>query len=161
MYEGSMIGAGSHVFAVWGYVIAKQIPSREVGSQVDLNPSLIAFLLGETENKVVEAIEYLCSPDRKTTTKTENGRRLIRLGEFAYQVVNGAKYRAIRDTDKRLESNREAQRRFRLKEMKKNGKPLPGEATYEKRKREGASEEELENIADNAFGPEYRVNGEA
>lgn len=115
MYEGSMVGAGALVFAVMGYVIAKQEPSRSVGSQVRLNPVLLATIMGEDEKDVVQAIEKLCSPDPKSTTKVDDGRRLKKIGEFDYQVVNGAKYRAIRDEETRLEQNRVAQRTFRAK----------------------------------------------
>lgn len=118
MFEGSMIGSGSPVFAVWSYVIANMMPDREVGTQVELNPKLLAFILGETEATVIGAIEKLCAPDNHSRTKEKDGRRLIRLGEFSYQVVNGAKYRDIRDEATRREQNRAAQERFRKK--KKN-----------------------------------------
>jgi len=123
MYEGSMIGAGAVVFAVMGYVIAKQVPDRSVGSQVRLNPKLLSTILGENENQIVKAIEYLCSPDDGSTTKAEQGRRLIKIGEFDYQVVNGAKYRAIRDEEARREQNRVAQQKHR---EKVSGKPSRG-----------------------------------
>lgn len=123
-----MVGAGSHVFAVMGYVIAKQVPDRKVGSWVELNPKLLGFILGDTETRIQEAIEFLRKPDPKSRTESEDGRRLIRVGEFAYQVVNGAKYRAIRDEEARRESNREAKRRERAKKNAlANGTPLPGE----------------------------------
>lgn len=123
MYTGSMFGAGAITFAVMGYVIANAQPDREVGTQVELNPKLLAAILGEKEKDVQSAIDKLCSPDSKSRSEGKGGRRLIRLGQFSYQVVNGAKYRAIRDEEQRRVQNREAQRRKRLK----NGKPLPGE----------------------------------
>lgn len=113
MYEGSMVGAGAVVFAVMGYVIAKQVPDRKVGSQVRLNPIILGTILGEKAEDIVKAIDFLCSPDPHSTTKTEGGRRLIKIGEFDYQVVNGAKYRAIRDEEARREQNRVAQRKHR------------------------------------------------
>jgi hypothetical protein len=123
LYEGSMVGAGAVVFAVWGYVIAKQVPDRLVGSQVRLNPKLLATIIGEEEGEVVKAIKFLCAPDPHSTTKVHDGRRLVKLGEFDYQVVNGAKYRAIRDEESRREQNRLSQLRWRAK----HGKPVPGE----------------------------------
>lgn len=120
-----MVGAGSVVFAVWGYVIAKQEPDREIGSQVRLNPKLLSAILGDTEEAVTGAIDFLCSPDERSTTKKEGGRRLIKIGEFDYQVVNGAQYRAIRDEEERRRQVREAQRRFReKKKMPKNAPSL-------------------------------------
>jgi hypothetical protein len=132
MYEGSMIGAGAVVFAVMGYVIARQVPDAVVGSQVELNPKLLSFVLGESEASVEKAIEFLCLPDAKSRTPTNDGRRLVRVGEYAYQVVNGAKYSAIRDEEQRREQNRDAQRRFRAKKRVKKGLPLPGEQAYVK-----------------------------
>lgn len=113
-----MVGSGAVVFAVWGYVIAKMEPDRVVGAQVSLNAKLLEAIIGEPEAEITKAIAFLCSPDESSRTKAEDGRRLVRLGEFDYQVVNGAKYRAIRDDEKRREQNREAQARFREKRKK-------------------------------------------
>lgn len=144
MYEGSMVGAGAVVFAVMGYIIANAVPDRTVGTQVELNPKLLAFILGEKEADVAKAIEFLCTPDGNSRTKEEQGRRLVRLGQFSYRVVNGAKYRAMRDEEKRREQNREAKRRERLK----NGKPLVGEESTLRRLKAGQiTQEHADNIA--------------
>lgn len=144
MYEGSMIGAGSVRFAVMGYVIAKAMPRGEPGSQemvVELNPELLAFILGERDaggkQRVVDAIEFLCSPDPNSRSKDEEGRRLVRLGQFEYRVVNGMKYRTGRDPDKRREQNRVNQQRYR---DKKKGKPLPGESAFVRAVKDGEHE---------------------
>lgn len=142
LYEGSMIGAGAAVFAVWGYVIANQEPDRKVGSQVRLNPKLLAAIIGESENEMSKAIAYLCRADPRSTTKEKDGRRLVKLGEFDYQVVNGAKYRKIRDQETRREQNRQAQRRHKIKKSL----PPAGEAEYEEALRDGASPAELDEI---------------
>lgn len=110
-----MIGRGSCFFAVWGYVISHMIPDRNVGTQVELNPDLIAFVLGEDKNKVLEVIDQMCKPDPKSRSKEMDGKKLVKLGEYSYQVVNGEKYRAIRDEEKRREQNRMAQKKFREK----------------------------------------------
>jgi hypothetical protein len=131
MYEGSLYGAGAVVFAVWGYVIATQVPDRGLGSVVVLNPRKLADTLGEAEAAVEQALHFLCSEDGRSTTKKEGGRRLKRVSEFEYQVVNGAKYRAIRNEDERREQNREAKRRERLKkEGVVGGVPAAGEGRY-------------------------------
>lgn len=142
LYEGSMIGAGAHVFAVWGYVIANQEPDREMGSQVRLNPKLLAAIIGESEKDMDKAIHYLCRPDPQSTTKIKDGRRLVKIGEFDYQVVNGAKYRAIRDQETRREQNRQAQRKHRLKKSL----PPAGEREYEEAIKRGANTQELDAI---------------
>lgn len=129
LYEGSMIGGGASLFAVWGYVIAKMKPDKEVGAQVDLNPQLLAFVLGETLSEVERVIEVLCSPDPKSRTPDEEGRRLIQIGQYTYRVVNGAKYMNIRNAEERREYFREAKRKERAtaKEMVTkavNGDPI-------------------------------------
>src|ERR1700690_4578097 len=101
MYSGSLVGAGAPAFAVLGYVISNMVPHPSVGAQVELNPKLLAFIIGEPEEVIEKAIEKLCAPDPHSRTKEEEGRRLIRLGEFDYRVVNGAKYIAIRDNEER------------------------------------------------------------
>ncbi len=56
MYEGSMVGAGSHVFAVWGYVISKADPEAHT---IDLNPMLISCIIGDSVERVKSAITFL------------------------------------------------------------------------------------------------------
>lgn len=124
MYEGSMVGAGAIKFAVWGYVIANFQLDKEVGAQVDLNPKLLGMILGEGEDDVEKAIEWLCRPDPNSRTKKEDGRRLVRMGQFSYQVVNGLEYNRMRNEEERRFQNRMAKRRSRLHP----GKPLPGES---------------------------------
>ena len=113
MYEGSMIGVGAPVFAVWGYVIAKMKPDATVGYQVELNPKLLSFIIGEKKEVIEQALKVLCSPDKDSRTKEEQGRRLVKIGEFDYRVVNGLKYATIKNEEQRREKNREAQARFR------------------------------------------------
>ncbi len=113
MYLGSMIGAGAVVFAVMGYVISNQVPNFEGDMIVELNPKLLGFILGEPPEDVASAITFLCSPDPGSRTKTEDGKRLLRDGEFSYVVVNGRQYRAMGDPARRREQNREAKRRER------------------------------------------------
>lgn len=126
MYSGSMVGSGAVAFAVWGYVIANARPDRKLGGYVELNPTLLSAIIGEPVARIEEAIHNFCRPDARSRTKTRDGRRLIRQGEFAYQVVNFQKYRDIRNEEARREQNRVAQERFRAKKL---GPGLPGEAT--------------------------------
>jgi len=147
LYTGSMRGAGSAVFAVWGYVIANQKPDKVVGAQVELNPEILAFLIGESEQKIVDAIAYLCSPDPKSKSKEEGGRRLIEIGVRSYRVVNGAKYLKIRNEEDRREYNRGAQVISRARKgWRAKGLPLDGEAEYVEAMKRGAGQEELDAI---------------
>lgn len=119
LYTGSMIGAGCPVFAVWGYVIANMREDTEVGAQVELNPQLLGYILGAKEAEVQKAIDYLCAPDPRSRTKELEGRRLVQQGQFAYQVVNGAKYLAIRNAEQKRASDR--LRKQKERKLKKVG----------------------------------------
>lgn len=110
-----MVGSGTHVFALMGYVIAHQRPDPKVGGQVRLNPVLLATIFGETEQRIQQAVDFLCSPDPNSTTPDEGGRRLIKIGQFDYRVVNAAKYLAIRNEEERREANRVRQANHRAK----------------------------------------------
>jgi hypothetical protein len=102
MYEGSMMGAGPTVFAVWGYVI-----SKADGGFVELNPRLLSVLLGTSELEIIKAIEYLCAPDPNSRSTEKEGRRLVKIGQFAYEVTTHAHYRSIRNTEDRRAYMRE------------------------------------------------------
>lgn len=109
-FTGSMLGAGADVFAVWAYVIAATIDSR-----VELNPRLLAAIIGMTEDRVNTAIEYLCAPDSRSRNKDMEGRRLIREGEFQFFVTGHTIYRKLRNEDERREYNRVKQAESRAK----------------------------------------------
>lgn len=110
-----MIGAGAVAFAVMGYVITHQEHDRGLGWVVRLNPILLGTILGETPERVSEAISFLCEPDHRSTSDLEEGRRLVPVtGESTeYRVVNGDKYQEAREYEDRLEQNRLAQARWR------------------------------------------------
>jgi hypothetical protein len=120
-FSGSMMAAGPEVFAVWGYVIAHAVDSR-----VELNPRLLAAVIGSTPERMLAAIERLCASDAESRSKEQEGRRLMREGEFQYFVVNHDKYRSIRDEEGRREYNREKKREERAR------KALPGPSMQSK-----------------------------
>jgi hypothetical protein len=115
-FTGSMFGAGPAIFAVWGYVIANVNDAT-----VELNPPLLAAMIGTTAEDIQRAIDYLCSPDERSRTEAEDGRRLIKLGAFSYHVVNHASYLSIKNAEDRREQDRERKRKSREK-SKKNKK---------------------------------------
>jgi hypothetical protein len=129
-FEGSMVGAGFHVYAVWDYCITKNRSGI-----VELNPKLLAFVLDGgrvgSEDKVAEAIEFLMQPDEKSRSKLEGGRRLVKEGEYQYRMVNWGDYEGIKSIADLREYNRRKQAEYRerqrVKKMKKIGKPLSGE----------------------------------
>lgn len=109
MYTGSMIGAGPVVFAVWGYAIANA--GRD--HTVELNPTLLAFILGCAEEEVERAIVYLEAPDPRSRSADEEGRRIIHQEAFTYFMVNHEKYREISKQEQLRESSAERARRYR------------------------------------------------
>jgi len=121
-----------------------------------LNPELLAFVLGEKPVVIETVIEKLCQPDPKSRTPDEDGRRLIRLGQFSYKVVNGPKYMAIRNEEERRRTNREAKRRERAGVTKRrpNQSKTQAERVMEKANKNGdeATATRLEEI-ENGLAP--------
>lgn len=105
-----MSGAGADVFAVWGYVIAKTVQG-----QVDLNPKVVAALIGMSVDRVQAAIDYLCAPDPNSRNPDEDGRRLVKEGQFTYRQVSHFIYRGMKDEDERREYNRDKKRESRAR----------------------------------------------
>ncbi len=89
MFTGSMYGAGTHIFATWAWVLTH----KDAEGLVEINTKLVAAELGAEVEQIDEAIAFLTAPDPESRTPDEQGRRLIRVGQFAYQVVNNTKYR--------------------------------------------------------------------
>lgn len=152
MYSGSMVGKGSPMFAVWGYVIANMKPERVAegrafGAHVELNAKLLAFILGEKEEVVRGVIKRLCSPDPESRSKEEQGRRLIQLGEFDYRVVNGEHYRKLRTAEERREYQRQKQAEYRAKRKSKVQVAAEGREKRFVEAVEDGREEEADRIA--------------
>jgi len=91
MYTGSLYGAGMHVFAVWGWTLAH----KDEGGKVEINPQKVADELGGTAEQVQEALVYLTQPDPHSRSKKMGGRRLVKVSEFGYRVVNAEHYRRL------------------------------------------------------------------
>jgi hypothetical protein len=120
MYSGSLFGKPASVFAVLGYIISTMRPSRKDGQcYVELNPTLLAATFASTVDDMLAAINDLCSPDPRSRSKIDDGRRIVPLdpemhvGPMQFRVVNGSKYRALRDEEERRTYLREAKRKER------------------------------------------------
>ena len=109
-----MYGAGVAVFAVWTYVIAHAKRGR-----VELNPRMLADILGGTEEEVKEAIEKLSAPDPNSRHKAYDGRRMVKEGEFQYFLPSWEYYQAIRNEDERRQYNRRKMREHREREYRR------------------------------------------
>ncbi len=136
MYEGSMIGAGINVFAVWNYIITKARAGR-----IEVNPKLLAFTLGGTEKEVESALVFLQQADPKSRSKLEHGRRIIKEGQFQYRLVNWEYYQVIRNENDRREYNRRKQAEYRSR-----SRPQKGEVAAVNALKNG-DEETFEKIA--------------
>ena len=148
MYCGSMVGAGFGSFAVMGFVIANMKPDRVVGFQVELNVKLLAATFGEPEEAIQKSINYLCAPDPGSRTEGEEGRRLVKVGTFAYRVVNGVTYDKIRNEDERREQHRQSQIRHRQKKkLPKKGTPLADERVMVKAFEAGVVDKDFVPVA--------------
>ena len=119
LYTGSMIGAGCVVFAIWPYALA----NCDAEGYVELNPKLLAMVLGASVQEIQQAIDFLMRPDPDSRSKAEDGRRIVKEGQFLYRLVNYEKYRAIRDKQDRREYQREWDRKKRPSGHKRSASP--------------------------------------
>lgn len=109
-FTGSMMASGPDVFAVWAYVIA-----HAQNSHVELNPRLLAAIIGSTPERMQAAIDVLCQPDPHSRSKDMDGCRMRRDGEYLYLVVNHERYRKIRNEEDRREYNKIKKREQRAR----------------------------------------------
>lgn len=108
-YTGSLFGSGALVFAVWGYVIA-----NTRNSLVELNPvQLAAVIGGVTADQVQQTIDFFCAPDPNSRSKKEDGRRLLRKGQFLYFVTTFADYAGMRDEGARRDYMKDYMKDYR------------------------------------------------
>lgn len=125
LYTGSMVGAGCVVFAVWPYALA----NCDAEGYVELNPKLLAMVLGASVQEIEQAITFLMRPDPDSRSKTEDGRRVVKEGQFLYRIVNYAKYREIRDKQDRREYQREWDRENRPSGHKRTSSPTQSDSS--------------------------------
>lgn len=120
LYSGSMIGAGEHVFALWPYCIAHVRPP----GMVEVNPKLVGAIIGTTAENVQTALDYLCAPDPSSRSTKEEGRRLVREGQFNYRMVNFSEYRERMSVQAKADYMRDyrAQGRDKSRPLVKSGK---------------------------------------
>ena len=114
-YTGSMFGAGPSVFAVWGYVVA-----HVQFETVEINPDLLAAVLGDSLENIEKALQFLCAPDPESRTQIEQGRRLVREGQYLYRVPTARLYRSMRDEHDRRAYNRKKMAESRAKANSQN-----------------------------------------
>ena len=112
MYEGSMYGMGAVPFAVWGYIISHV----DEKGYLEINPVMLADVIGEPEDKIKAALKELMQPDPRSRCKEDGGRRLVKEGQFLCRVPSYPTYRAIYNKESRRESLRLASKKYREKQ---------------------------------------------
>ena len=118
-FTGSMYGAGAVVFAVWSYAIA----NKDESGELELNPRLLAGMIGCDHKEVETAIEYLASPDPGSRSEKEEGRRIVGIGHrFMWRVVNHEEFLAIARREHLRLYNREKKRAERQRNRGKDVK---------------------------------------
>lgn len=115
-----MVGAGSCVFAVWGYCISKADPDNHT---VRLHPAVLATAIGDPREQIDNAIGYLCDPDKKSTNTDHDGRRLIHMTGYTYEVVSHGHYRNIKTAADKKAYERDRKRNYRAKTKDENECP--------------------------------------
>jgi hypothetical protein len=126
---------------------------------VELNPSVIAAALGDSKENVERVLEYLCAPDPKSRSKIEEGRRLVREGEYLYRVPTGNLYRGMRDEHDRRAYNRKKKAESR-RNQQSNGQTVSTCESNNVSRRQPPSAHNREQITDNREQKEPTSNSE-
>jgi hypothetical protein len=119
MYEGSMVGIGPDVFALWGYCIAKADPDDHT---VELNPTLLSCIIGMPVQRVKKALSTLLAADPDSHSQEAGGARLTHDTGHRYHVTTHEEYRGINDHDAMKAYMRDAKRKQRAKKAESLGK---------------------------------------
>jgi hypothetical protein len=115
-FTGSMSGSGPQMFAVWAYILA----NADSEGCLELNPKIMAVAIGMTTDEVKAVIERLQQPDPDSRSKDQEGKRLIKSGEFFYQIVNYDKYRQMQTARHRNDYMKKYMHDKRILEKAKN-----------------------------------------
>jgi len=111
LYQGTLRGRSNEIL-----VFTNLLAHASKDGIVDKHWRAIAEETGLTVDSVRAAIIELESPDLESRSPEEDGARIIQMDghrAWGWQIVNHAKYRAMRSEDDRAEQNRLAQKRWR------------------------------------------------
>ena len=136
MFTGSMVGAGPTAFAVMTYAVA----CADIRDRIDLNPKVLAFILGTDEKDIEGAIDFLTSEDSESRTKNEDhgkaGVRLVKEGTFQYHIPNRQKYCMMQSERDAQKVSRRGSRKYRAKKVTERFKAMKwNEEKWEKQDR--------------------------
>ena len=126
LYQGTLRGRADEIL-----VFTNLLAHCDRFGVVDKHPRAIADECGISVERVEIALLNLEAPDAESRSPELNGCRIARIDEhrhWGWQIVNHAKYRAIRNEDERREQNRLAQDRFRNKRKHNSKRNKPASA---------------------------------
>lgn len=112
-YRGTMCGHTDQLL-VMAYVV-----SQALNGYIQLQPQLMAFELGISEARVIQAIKELCEPDPGSDHQNDDGRRLREVRPNIYLVINHEDYKSIhrRSRKGQREYERERKRDYRRQQQ--------------------------------------------
>lgn len=106
-----------------------------------------------TMEECLEALKILKSPDEYSRTPDNEGRRIEEI-PGGWRILNFLKYRDTMDVDDRRAYNRAKQREYRAnKKARQAPATLPGQAEYDVAERNGATQEQLDEIVTRHLPP--------
>lgn len=156
IYQGTLRG-NSHGLLVFTNLLAH----CDKEGIADIHPRAIAEEVGLTVEEVKSALLGLEAPDEESRTPAEGGRRIIRTDAhraWGWEVVNYAKYRAIRNEEDRREQNRLSQERFRQKS--KQSKPASANVSQDQPQK-AHTEAEVDTEVEGNTPPNPRKRGKS
>lgn len=123
MWDGTL-GPRWEVWSVFVFLVAHS----DADGVVQMTPEAISARSGIPLETVGGALVVLCTPDPRSRSAAEDGRRLVPVDEkgWGWQIVNYLHYRSLRDETERRRQNREAQARYKSKQRSaevSRGKP--------------------------------------
>ncbi len=113
IYQGTLRG-NAHGLLVFTNLLAH----ADQDGVVDIHPRAIAEEVGLTQDEVRAALHMLESPDPESRSPADEGRRISRIDEhrsWGWEIVNYAKYAAIRKAEDRRQQVAEAVKRHRAR----------------------------------------------
>jgi uncharacterized phage protein (TIGR02220 family) len=120
LYQGTLRGRSDEIL-----VFTNLLAHADQHGNVDKHWKAISDETGLSKERVEAAITTLEAPDAESRSPELDGRRITRLDDhraWGWHIVNHGKYRAIRSEDDRREQNRQAQQRWRNKQISNNNK---------------------------------------
>jgi hypothetical protein len=109
LLTSSVLAEGPVVVATWALLIA----SADRYGESDLTPPAVASLLRISDEEADRAFEVLASPDKRSRSRTHEGRRILRTEEGRWILTTHAQKRRLASKDAAAERQRRHRERLR------------------------------------------------